>query len=423
MDEQLVQMDIERKIAQLPLYDRYIVKLKMSEAAVFSNETPMESIGANIDAAIPAAKSTANAQVRAVLSEKQVEETALFDLTTTPTYTVEEQSPALLTVSLSQKVDAAAFTAELANNAQIEYIQPDYALELASDVVLNLDLSELEPAETAAPAATGALEIDMEITPEQTPAAGVATVPETELEPAVTPTPTLPSSPATAPVVAVIDAGVDVAHHGLVGQMLPGYDFVNNTELVYDSSKKGEYYHGTHVAGIIAQNAPAAQILPLKVFEHGRAYTSDIIRAVAYAEENGASVVNMSFGGTDDNRALREAMAASGMLFVCAAGNARTNVEEAPMMLAENIKSVATAQFVSSYVPVVGVMEIETGSMLVLQVPIDVDKIGTYAVWMRSRVNTDAQDSIWMNVDGGTYLQRILEISSYDEQAQYNMYG
>ncbi len=70
MDEQLVQMDIERKIAQLPLYDRYIVKLKMSEAAVFSNETPMESIGANIDAAIPAAKSTANAQVRAVLSEK-----------------------------------------------------------------------------------------------------------------------------------------------------------------------------------------------------------------------------------------------------------------------------------------------------------------------------------------------------------------
>ena len=104
--------------------------------------------------------------------------------------------------------------------------------------------------------------------------------------------------------------------------------------------------HGTHVAGIIAQNAPEAQILPLKVFEHGRAYTSDVIRAIEYAQEHGASVVNMSFGSADDNRALREAMQERNMLFVCAAGNARTDVEEAPVYPAcfdlENIISVAS---------------------------------------------------------------------------------
>lgn len=137
-----------------------------------------------------------------------------------------------------------------------------------------------------------------------------------------------------------------MAHYGLVEQMLPGYDFVNHTELTYDFSRKSEYMHGTHIAGIIAQNAPETQILPLKVFEYGRAYTSDIIRAIEYAEEHGASVVNMSFGGTDDNRALREAMAASDMLFVCAAGNHRLDVEETPIYPAcfdlDNIISVAS---------------------------------------------------------------------------------
>ena len=48
---------------------------------LFSAQTPIESINANIQSAHP----TANAQVRAVIGEKQVEETALFDLRLTIT--------------------------------------------------------------------------------------------------------------------------------------------------------------------------------------------------------------------------------------------------------------------------------------------------------------------------------------------------
>ena len=354
-EQQMAEMEAELELAQLPLYDRYIVKLKPTNSLAAANTT----LDAAVEAAIPAAKQAANMQVQEVLTEKQItEDTELFDLAETPAYTVEHQSPQLLTVSLTEKVDAAAFTAELGSNAQIEYIQPDYALELASDVVLDLDLSELTPAGTPVPAATetpeatGTPEIGVEITPEQTQRPETTQRPEAAVEPEETPdpgttaTPATTPTPAAAPVVAVIDAGIDVAHHGLTAQMLPGYDFVNNTELTYDYSRKSEYVHGTHVAGIIAQNAPEAQILPLKVFEHGRAYTSDIIRAVEYAQEHGASVVNMSFGGADDNRALREVMQASNMLFVCAAGNARTDVEEVPVYPAcfdlENIISVAS---------------------------------------------------------------------------------
>ena len=351
-EQQMAEMEAELELSQLPLYDRYIVKLKPTNSLAAVNTT----LNAAVEAAIPAAKQAANTQVQAVLDAVQVDETEAFDLAETPSYTVDEQSAELLTVTLTEKVDAAAFTAELSGNAQIEYIQPDYTLELASDVVLDLDLSELTPAGTpvpavtAAPEATSTPEIGIEITPVQTPIPEATLEPEETPEPApdvtAEPTPEATPTPAAAPVVAVIDAGIDVAHHGLIEQMLPGYDFVNNTELVYDSSKKDEYYHGTHVAGVIAQNAPTAQILPLKVFEHGRAYTSDVIRAIEYAEEHGASIVNMSFGGADDNRALREAMQERNMLFVCAAGNARTDVEEAPVYPAcfdlENIISVAS---------------------------------------------------------------------------------
>jgi hypothetical protein len=57
--------------------------------------------------------------------------------------------------------------------------------------------------------------------------------------------------------------------------------------------------------------------MPLKVFGENGAYTSDIIEAISYAEANGADIVNCSFGSTEENTALKEAIAAADMLFVC----------------------------------------------------------------------------------------------------------
>lgn len=132
-------------------------------------------------------------------------------------------------------------------------------------------------------------------------------------------------------VIALIDTGVDVSHPDLDGHMLSGYDFVNGRESVYDAGLGMEQAHGTHIAGILAKSAPEAKILPLKVFENGSAYTSDILEAVAYAKEQGADIVNMSFGSADGNPALQKAMEESGMFFVCAAGNHRRDLSETPV--------------------------------------------------------------------------------------------
>ena len=70
--------------------------------------------------------------------------------------------------------------------------------------------------------------------------------------------------------VAVIDTGVDTAHEDLAGQCLPGFNAIDGTDDVADSSG-----HGTMVAGAIAALrdngrgyvgvAPGAKILPVKV--------------------------------------------------------------------------------------------------------------------------------------------------------------
>ena len=165
-DQQTAEMEAEYELSQLPLYDRYIVKLKPTNSLAAAANT---SIDMAVEAAIPAAKQAANTQVKEVLTEKQItEDTELFDLSETPAYTVDEQSAELLTVTLTEKVDAAAFTAELADNAQIEYIQPDYQLELASQKVeLTIDLSEINTAEPLLPSepeaiGTPAPEVPME---------------------------------------------------------------------------------------------------------------------------------------------------------------------------------------------------------------------------------------------------------------------
>ena len=155
-------------------------------------------------------------------------------------------------------------------------------------------------------------------------------------------------------IIAVIDTGINASHEDLQENILDDWDFVNNTSNVQDNS--AAQGHGTQIAGIIAAQkdngagiagvAPGAKILPLKVFQNGVAYTSDIIAAIAYAEEHHATIANCSWGSRFENPALQEAMENSSMLFVCAAGNGLYNVDEYPVYPAafdlDNIISVTS---------------------------------------------------------------------------------
>ena len=136
-------------------------------------------------------------------------------------------------------------------------------------------------------------------------------------------------------LIGVLDTGVDLNHPDLQNYLTEGWNFIDDSAQVYDPENPSDCNHGTHVAGIIAETIKNqesnAKILPLKIFSGGSAYTSDVLRAIQYAEEQGVTIINCSFGSNVDNQALKEAVEESKMLFICAAGNSRNNLAEKPV--------------------------------------------------------------------------------------------
>ena len=145
--------------------------------------------------------------------------------------------------------------------------------------------------------------------------------------------------PGSEVVVAVIDSGVDLDHPELEDILLDGYDFANS-----DNNPDDDYGHGTRVAGIIGAKANNAfcyagvawnvnvRIMPLKFLQRdGRGYISDAISAIYYAVDQGADIINASWGFDSYSSALEDAIdyaRANGVLFICSAGNSGENNDE-----------------------------------------------------------------------------------------------
>lgn len=176
-------------------------------------------------------------------------------------------------------------------------------------------------------------------------------------------------------VVAIIDTGIDHTHSQLKNNIwtnsseipgngidddgngyiddIYGWDFYYNSNETYVGTSKirggieNEDKHGTHVAGIIAAARDGVgtagiasntnvELMCLKVLggKEGSGETVDIVKAIEYAEKQGAVICNMSFGINqtdipfyyqDYDKAMKEAVEKSSMLFVTASGNEGSN--------------------------------------------------------------------------------------------------
>jgi len=154
--------------------------------------------------------------------------------------------------------------------------------------------------------------------------------------------------------VAVLDTGADFTHPDLAGRVIGKQDFSSGGTDAVD-----HFGHGTHVAATVAGTgahpgvAPGAQLLIGKVLDdNGSGTQSQIIEGMQWAAGQGARVINMSLGGpaTDGTdpmaTAVDELSAATGALFVVAAGNETDNAaNHVPAAYDEVITVSALADF------------------------------------------------------------------------------
>ncbi|MBT3605597.1 MAG: S8 family serine peptidase, partial [Candidatus Latescibacteria bacterium] len=170
-------------------------------------------------------------------------------------------------------------------------------------------------------------------------------------------------------IVAVLDSGVDITHEDLQSNIwqneseangqpgidddengyvddIHGWDFTDAPNIPghgdskeRDNDPTDESSHGTNVSGVIAAAAnnnlgvvgiaPDAKIMPLRASATLLAGGSflqedDLAAGILYAVENGAHIINMSWGGPESALVIRDAIkfaAQQGLVLVAAAGN------------------------------------------------------------------------------------------------------
>ena len=128
-------------------------------------------------------------------------------------------------------------------------------------------------------------------------------------------------------VVAVIDSGISENHFMFEGRIKEGgYSFLDRADDLSDSM---ENYHGTHVAGIIADltQGTNVKILPIKVLNSNGGTTDSIIAAaINYAIEKGADVINVSidYGYNDIRAFITNKAIDKGIVVTQAVGNENT---------------------------------------------------------------------------------------------------
>ena len=153
--------------------------------------------------------------------------------------------------------------------------------------------------------------------------------------------------------IAVVDTGIDVDHPDLQGKVVAQKSFVGSNTSASGDDNAG---HGTAVAGVaaattdnatgVAASCPDCSLMSAKVGNSlDRITVADEVQGINWAVNNGADVVNLSFGGPGDPDVERNAVnraARKGVVVVAAAGNDNTSDRNYPAAYRRAISVVAT---------------------------------------------------------------------------------
>ncbi len=170
-------------------------------------------------------------------------------------------------------------------------------------------------------------------------------------------------------IVAVLDAGIDTTHPDLQANIwqnteeipangidddnngyiddVEGWDFVGNDYNPAPDTAAGDVgsaSHGTLVAGIVGAVGDNGRgvtgvnwevsIMPIRILDgEGSGVSSDAIKAIEYAVNNGAKVINLSFSGVTNDPKFGEAIRKAhnqGVLLVAAVGNEHVFINDEP---------------------------------------------------------------------------------------------
>lgn len=154
-------------------------------------------------------------------------------------------------------------------------------------------------------------------------------------------------------IVAVLDTEIDINHYALQDSIWRntkevdndnidnddngyiddyfGWNFCDNNNILFEKKSKVSN-HGTHITGILGGNDPNRnfrgmfsnsdiKIMCLKVLDEEDGKIENIIKAIEYAESNGALICCMAFSTYIDNINFKKTIENSKMLFVVPAGN------------------------------------------------------------------------------------------------------
>ncbi|WP_299259199.1 S8 family serine peptidase [uncultured Aquimarina sp.] len=182
-------------------------------------------------------------------------------------------------------------------------------------------------------------------------------------------------------------------------------DYGNNNVMGPNPEKEG-IKHGTHVAGIIAAErnngkgvngiAKNVKIMAIRAVPNGDEYDKDIALAIRYATDNGAKVINTSFGKYYSTHPewVREAIkyaAEKDVLIVNAAGNEGINLDQKPVY--PNDQTDNSSEISDNFITI-GALNYEYGSNLVAD----------FSNYGKSNVDVFAPGvKIWATTPSNTY--------------------